>query len=234
MLYFMPPAAPSGMAGAAAGAFVSTANFVITLGANTSYVQFEGLRIEHSRSTAVAQPAMPGDPNWWPTNPLAASAGGRLHNISFSACVIANAGGHGLSLDRCTGCSVHDSEVYGVGEAAIASHYEDLPFRAMELLFEQAAVSPNACLRGLPEDVLRLCEPHVERVGGLSHSDALIGLGVCVRCARPLALPGPPPTLPTETSRCAQGRPRRPPQRPLGDAPHGGIAPGTLCPTSPT
>ena len=122
----------------------------------------------------------------------------------------------------------------GVGEAAIASHYEDLPFRAMELLFEQAAVSPNACLRGLPEDVLRLCEPHVERVGGLSHSDALIGLGVCVRCSGPLALPGPPPTLPTATSRCAQGRPRRPPQRPLGDAPHGGIAPGTLCPTSPT
>ncbi|EOD30389.1 hypothetical protein EMIHUDRAFT_456580 [Emiliania huxleyi CCMP1516] len=72
----------------------------------------------------------------------------------------------------------------GVGEAAIASHYEDLPFRAMEVLFEQAAVSPNACLRGLPEDVLRLCEPHVERVGGLSHSDALIGLGVCVRAGR--------------------------------------------------
>ena len=119
MLYFMPPAAPSGMAGAAAGAFVSTANFVITLGANTSYVQFEGLRIEHSRGTAVAQPAMPGDPNWWPTNPLAASAGGRLHNISFRSCVVANAGGSGLSLDRCTGCSVHDSEVYGVGEAAI-------------------------------------------------------------------------------------------------------------------
>ena len=92
----------------------------------------------------------------------------------------------------------------GVGEAAIASHYEDLPFRAMELLFEQAV-----CLRWLPEDVLRLCEPHVERVGGLSHSDALIGLGVCVRCVGPASRyqghpPRSPPRLPVIAHRAGR------------------------------
>ena len=44
---------------------------------------------------------------------------GSIRNITFSKVVVANTGGGGLFLDRCTGCAVLDSEVYGVGTTAI-------------------------------------------------------------------------------------------------------------------
>ena len=65
MLYFKPPrSAGSAAEGAGAGAFVSVAPFVITLAPNTSFITIEGVRLEHSRSTAVAQPAGRTDPNF--------------------------------------------------------------------------------------------------------------------------------------------------------------------------
>ena len=120
MLYFKPPrSAGSAAEGAGAGAFVSVAPFVITLAPNTSFITIEGVRLEHSRSTAVAQPAGRTDPNFWPSNPAALAAAGSIRNITFSNVVVANTGGGGLFLDRCSGCAVLDSEVYGVGTTAI-------------------------------------------------------------------------------------------------------------------
>jgi hypothetical protein len=125
LLHFIPPTSRSDDTGgsddeaAGMGAFVSTAPFVVSLAANTSFIHFEGLRLEHSRSHAVAQPAGPKDANYWPSNPLALAAAGTIENITFRGCVVANTGGSGLVLDRCTACRVDDSEVHSVGSLAI-------------------------------------------------------------------------------------------------------------------
>jgi hypothetical protein len=116
MLYFYPPV---GFAESKQPAFVSAATNVISLAPNTSHITFGGLRIEHSRSTAVVPAITPSDPAWWPANPLAMATSGWIQNITFTKCVIANTGQGGLVLERCNGCTVDDSEVYGVGGTGI-------------------------------------------------------------------------------------------------------------------
>jgi hypothetical protein len=110
MMYLVPVAPPAGRAAEAEadGTFVSVAPAVLSLGANTSFVAFEGLRLEHSRGTAVAGP------------PLGRVAGAAaVRNVTFRGCVLANAGGDGLALHDCYGCAVEGTEVYGVGGSGI-------------------------------------------------------------------------------------------------------------------
>ena len=77
------------------GAFVSLTPSVISFADNTSMITVRGVRLEHSRGSAVA-------------------ANGISSNITIQRCVVANTGASGIEMTDCTGCVVADSEVYGV------------------------------------------------------------------------------------------------------------------------
>jgi hypothetical protein len=122
MCYFFPPASFGDRRIASKQAFVSVAQHVVTLAPNTSFVRFEGLRFEHSRSTAVAPAMTSSDPNYWPkppANPLTLPSSGWMQNITLSDCIVANTGWGGIAFERCNGCVINATEVYGVGGTAI-------------------------------------------------------------------------------------------------------------------
>ena len=94
MLYVQPagPAGPD-------GAVVSVGQSVITLGAGTSFVSFEGLRVMYSRGTAI-------------------TSLGPVANVTVTNCTVANTGAGGIGLVgsgvRVDGCEVTGTAAFGV------------------------------------------------------------------------------------------------------------------------
>ena len=98
MLYFRKPLtrAPGGIH----GAFVSVARSVISFASNTSAVTLKGLRLEHSRGSAVV-------------------AYGATSNITVSNCTIANTGASGIEFVNCTNCLITACELFGMAAVGI-------------------------------------------------------------------------------------------------------------------
>eukprot|EP01052_Picozoa_sp_SAG31_P022810 SAG31_NODE_1835_length_7130_cov_6.218746_7_plen_861_part_00 len=98
MLYFRKPLTPA--AGGTHGTFVSVAQSVISFASDTSAVTLKGLRLEHSRGSAVV-------------------AYGAASNITVSNCTIANTGASGIEFVNCTNCLISGCELFGMAAAGI-------------------------------------------------------------------------------------------------------------------
>ena len=113
MLYFRrPDKPPAGQSHGDEKAFLSMAPSVISITDGTSFVQFLGLRLEHSRGTAVRCNATVQTS--WGTKVCS------VRNISISGCTVANTGGAGIELHDCSGCVIEGSEIYGVADLALS------------------------------------------------------------------------------------------------------------------
>jgi parallel beta-helix repeat protein len=94
MLYFRAPQGAVRDSDAVQGAFVSVAASVISFASNASFVTLKGLRLEHSRGSAVV-------------------AYGAVKHITISSCTISNTGTAGIEMVDCTNCLIEDCEIYG-------------------------------------------------------------------------------------------------------------------------
>ena len=94
MLFFRKPSGlvPSDGVG---GAFISATHSVISFANSTSSIALKGLRMEHSRGSAIV-------------------AYGAASNIVVGNCTVANTGASGLEMIDCTNCTIDQCELFGM------------------------------------------------------------------------------------------------------------------------